>query len=581
MKAHVIYGFFCLLSIVSFANVPDNSLKQGFIDRLDALNNISIIYNYHQSFTPTELDFKVAELLDSRIGKDVKMTAVAVSGHLKTENKASFLNKNFKIEKKYIEVPSSTPAGAAIAETEIEIYHPQRNTLERLTKIKDDYQGEIRTITQLWDLEIDTALGFRGSHLNNWLSKEEIGKMVVGQTEEGLPTLTYYFSETAFDEWTLDPNKNYAPVRHIIYQKPNNQEKAYVNVEMIMEDFKLIDKQYLPYKITTSVFSKQNEQLIKVRGSEITVSDYKLNDKTNTEAAYQMIWPNGTVVIDYINGRHFRSDGNHGSGNNTTHNSALEAGDTAAQNGWEQHNLQVPKLLVKTQFHGAAPLQEIVQLYDESSLPQFYEILQDENCSGYELRMAVLYIGLISQRGNEQTTKELLDFFKRSLNWDNYRHIEREIDNSVFAKFHALGWMGFIGESDVEEILKRAMTVDGVKELAKEWLRDIPSTTFSVVDNLRGHAALGLAFSDKQEVQTLIKDEYEKERKVCLDAGKTSGAYINLLTDAMARMDIVKDIGLEAHRKLYDGRGSYSNLYSVYIRKYLLFDAGPPVEIVF
>jgi hypothetical protein len=216
---------------------------------------------------------------------------------------------------------------------------------------------------------------------------------------------------------------------------------------------------------------------------------------------------------------------------------------------------------------------------DESSLPQFYEILKDENISGYEVKMTVTSIGMISKRGNKQTVKELLDYYKRSVNWDKFLHNDREIDKHVFAKFAALNWMGFIGGNDVEEILKKAMTVDGCKELAKEWYVDVdmPPTTYSTLDHLRGHAAMGLAYSEKQEVQDLIKAEYEKERKICLDAGKTSGGYINLLTDAMARIDIVKDIGLEAHRKLY-GEGSLSNLYQVYIRKYLLFEAGPPVR---
>jgi hypothetical protein len=127
-------------------------------------------------------------------------------------------------------------------------------------------------------------------------------------------------------------------------------------------------------------------------------------------------------------------------------------------------------------------------------------------------------------------------------------------------------------------VLKEAMTVDGAKELSKEWLVDIPQTTFSVMDNLRGHAARGLAFSGNKEVHKLIKDEYEKERKACLAAGKTSGGYLNQLIEAMARIDIVKDIGLEGHRKLHDGKGSYSYLYQQYIRKYILFKAGPPVK---
>ncbi|HUT31145.1 MAG TPA: hypothetical protein VMX13_15225 [Sedimentisphaerales bacterium] len=242
-----------------------------------------------------------------------------------------------------------------------------------------------------------------------------------------------------------------------------------------------------------------------------------------------------------------------------------------------------PRLLVKIHFQGATPYHSIAKSLDATSLPAFYEVLRDVNSSGYELDQAVIFIGQISERGNEEAANALVEFAKQGVNWDKWkwRDDEPEVDLHVISKWHALDSLGYIGGENAETVLRRAMTADGAKELTKEWLGGVPVSAFaqdSVVANLRGYAAKGLAFSPKPAMHDLIRSEYDRERQACIDAGVIAAAYFNQLCDAMARMDVVKEVGIEAHRALYDGQGSYSALYGKHIRKYLLFEAVDVVE---
>ena len=114
-------------------------------------------------------------------------------------------------------------------------------------------------------------------------------------------------------------------------------------------------------------------------------------------------------------------------------------------------------------------------------------------------------------------------------------------------------------------------------------MTDRPALTVhdQVIDGARGLALRGLAYSASPQVRQIVLDEYDRERKACIAAGKTVdvGAYFAQACDARTRLDIMEEVGRDGHARLFDGEGSCSNLYQQHIRKYLLFDAGPPVEI--
>ena len=257
-------------------------------------------------------------------------------------------------------------------------------------------------------------------------------------------------------------------------------------------------------------------------------------------------------------------------------------GDIVDSADWEllQSRLRDPKQVVKVRAHGDMGHNKLAKAFDQNDLPAFYEVLNDDKSTGYERENAIIFIGQISDRGNIEAAKVLMDYVQKQENWDKTWH---DANNIAFSKWHALDWLGYVGgnDKDVEEFLKKAITQEGIEELTKQWYENLPKmslTQKSVMENLRGFAIRGLAFSDNLEVHELIRSEYEREKQALIAAGKQYGGYyFNQVVEAMTRMDIIKDIGLDAHKALYDGEGSYSYTYRTYIRKYLLFETIEPV----
>jgi hypothetical protein len=238
---------------------------------------------------------------------------------------------------------------------------------------------------------------------------------------------------------------------------------------------------------------------------------------------------------------------------------------------WFQLRLKDPKQVVKIPANGGLPYYKLAKFFDKSSLPEFYEVLNDSNSSGYERLQAINFIGQISDIGNQEAANKLKDYVKQKVNWEKWKG--DNVDDIVYSKWAALDWLGYVGGEQVEDFLKEALKPDGIKELVKQWYKEVPSSAFSekgVLDNIRGHAAKGLAYSGKPEIQELIRAEYEREKEVCIRAGLIGDYYFNQLIEAVTRIDIIKDIGIEGHRALYDGKGSSVNIYLKYQRKYLL-----------
>jgi hypothetical protein len=240
---------------------------------------------------------------------------------------------------------------------------------------------------------------------------------------------------------------------------------------------------------------------------------------------------------------------------------------------WEDFQLKLrdPKQVVKVVPKSSMPYYQLAQAFDQNDLPEFYEILNDNNSSGYERYQAIHFIGQISDKGNQEAAKVLMDYVqKKEEGWDKWKQDARYL---ALSKSIALSWLGYVGGRDVEGFLKKAMTPEGVREIAQSWYKEVPESVSSeeaLLSRLRGFAAKGLAYSDDFTVHELIRAEYEIERQACLDEGKTSGAYLGQLIEATTRIDIIKNIGVEGHKALSDGKGSYANMYLKYQVKYLL-----------
>lgn len=256
---------------------------------------------------------------------------------------------------------------------------------------------------------------------------------------------------------------------------------------------------------------------------------------------------------------------------------------------WYQSQLRDPKQVVKVRAT-LLDLYKLAQAFDQNDLPAFYEVLNDDNSTGYERQLAINFIGQISDKGNSEAAQVLIDYVQKEVNWekrqndaDDHEAYVMDAYEIILSKRDTLDWLGYVGgnDKDIEEFLKKAMTTDGAREIVNQWYEGAPESASSeeaVLENLRGFAARGLAYINDPAVHELIRSEYEREKQACIVAGKQYGDYyFNQLCEAVTRIDIIKDIGLDAHKALYDSEGSHSYTYRTYIRKYLLFETKEPV----
>lgn len=237
-----------------------------------------------------------------------------------------------------------------------------------------------------------------------------------------------------------------------------------------------------------------------------------------------------------------------------------------------QNILKTPKLLVALD-DDHAPYYALSQQFDESDLPSFIECLVDKGSSALICRQAANYIGLISKRGNDKAIGGLMEYFRQPVDWKRWSDNKSEMSAQVVAKWNALLWIGAIGGEDAEKYLLHVMTLDGAEEQAKEWLDGVPEVVFkrdSVLDNLRGSAANGLAFSANPSIHKMIVSEYNREKASLMAKNQVASGYFYQLCDAMARTDVLKEIGSEKHKMLYDGKGGYSDMYGKYVGKYMI-----------
>ncbi len=235
--------------------------------------------------------------------------------------------------------------------------------------------------------------------------------------------------------------------------------------------------------------------------------------------------------------------------------------------------LKDPKQIVKLHFYDGMPYYKYAQAFDQNDLSEFYEILNDPNSSPFERIHAINFIGHITDRGKIKVSKVLMEYVQKEIDWDRWQK-----DDAYYitvSKRFAMDWLGYVGckDKNVVEFLKKAMTSDGIREITKQWYKGVPESASSekaTIENLRGYAAKGIAYSDDPNLHELIRSEYEREKQTCINAGLVGDYYFYQLCEAVTRIDIIKDIGIEGHLALSDGKMSYDKTYLKYQIKYLI-----------
>lgn len=136
----------------------------------------------------------------------------------------------------------------------------------------------------------------------------------------------------------------------------------------------------------------------------------------------------------------------------------------------------------------------------------------------------------------------------------------------VTAKVRALEWAGLAGKDDASAILRKAITPQGAAELAAQWidspaLPNVNGGKDAILDAIRGRAAIGLVYSQVPENLELVEETYQRSEA-------ERPAFTNLLSEAMARRDMIADMGMEKYLADTMAGGRGRGAIATYLQKY-------------
>ena len=171
----------------------------------------------------------------------------------------------------------------------------------------------------------------------------------------------------------------------------------------------------------------------------------------------------------------------------------------------------------------------------KDQLPILYKLLDDEDYAPYWHNIARM-IGYISDSNDPNSIDILANYFKR----DDGDKVE-----SIDGKIYSIALIGKIGGEKADAILKKAITTEGVEELAKAWIEkakwkrsDRLDKNF-VIRNTQGAALSGLVFTGKKENWDLVEKLYNEQKEISLKGQQTE--IMSSLVDAMSIKAYIAD----------------------------------------
>ncbi|MBN1974950.1 MAG: hypothetical protein JW787_15015 [Sedimentisphaerales bacterium] len=170
----------------------------------------------------------------------------------------------------------------------------------------------------------------------------------------------------------------------------------------------------------------------------------------------------------------------------------------------------------------------------KDQLPLLYKLLADATYAPYWHNIARM-IGYISDDPN--SIPVLLTYFQRN---------DRSMVESISGKIYSIALIGKIGGEKADSILKKAITKEGVEELAKLWINEgkwknsDKITKDRVITSTQGAAFTGLVFSGKKENWDLVEKLYNEQKEISLKSGKQTD-IMSALVDAMVTKALITD----------------------------------------
>ena len=223
---------------------------------------------------------------------------------------------------------------------------------------------------------------------------------------------------------------------------------------------------------------------------------------------------------------------------------------------------------IKLQWLNGIPYRQTRRLLEEDSLAALYQMLEDPQYASRWPDIAKI-IGFISEDAN--SVPELVNYIRRREDWSTVR-TDREGVARIVGKVKTLLWVGLVGGETANTLLRKAVTLEGARELAKEWIDgELPGSfgnkRSELVELIQGSAAIGIVHSQHAENMRLVEQEYRQVHADC-EKNKVATEYYNQLCDAMAIRDLIAEKGMKEY---LGSLGAGGNELSPYLKRYSWF----------
>lgn len=178
---------------------------------------------------------------------------------------------------------------------------------------------------------------------------------------------------------------------------------------------------------------------------------------------------------------------------------------------------------------------KLKQTVKKDQLPLLYQLLADAGYAPYWDNVARI-IGYISDDPN--SIPVLLAYYQRN---------DGSMVEPLVGKIWSIALIGKIGGEKADPILKKAITKEGVEELAKSWIneekwkngRDTRGKDF-VIEYTQNAAIQGLVYTGKKENWDLVEKLYNEQKELSLKGGKQT-SIMSYLVDAMSIKALIAD----------------------------------------
>lgn len=221
---------------------------------------------------------------------------------------------------------------------------------------------------------------------------------------------------------------------------------------------------------------------------------------------------------------------------------------------------------------------------DRECLPLLRDMLKDPAYKNRWRSMSNMLAWLSDSR-DEASLNAILAYVRRPDLWNDAERSDGRGNVNVYGKAAAVGLLGFFDLDSATSTLRRAFTEDGAEELIGAWVNmphavDDYSALETIMD-IRMQAASGLALSRVPENISLIEEQIEElahwtwsseylqseDVEDVMDSSLDGGVPYLALVDAMTRLDMIKDVGVEEFLRHNDTSNGFS-LAVPYMNKY-------------